>query len=174
MLGARNLEEGTQIEVLQLPLGDYDQPDGPLESSGGRFLVIDPERRDPAVLQNRLVTIVGQVIGTKVQKVEEFDYAYPYLSALFVHLWGSANEYDYGAPNPYYYQSYPAYPYYPYPYLGLYPFWYGPAGYYGAPHGGPWYAPPPRSFGAPPGGMPPPAHSPAPGPGPGGGPRRFN
>ena len=176
VLNAKNLPEGTEIEVLQVPLVAYDRPEGPVEASEGRFLVIDPERRDPAVLGNRRITVVGTVIGTKVLTVDQFEYPFPYLSARFIQVWGSPN--GYVAPYPYYY--YPSYPYYYYPYypsfyLGLGPFWYGPSGGY---HGAP--PPPPRSFGAPPGGGPSgpsgpggPGGGPSGGPGGGGG-RRFN
>jgi starvation-inducible outer membrane lipoprotein len=139
VLSARILPEGTQIEVLQLTLDAYDRPTGALESSEGRFLLIDPGRRDPAVLHNSRITVVGEVVGTKVQTVDEFEYAFPYLSARFIHVWRSAPDYSYDAPYQYYYPySYPysyPYPYSYYPYLSLdpYPFWYGPSWYYSPP-----------------------------------------
>jgi outer membrane lipoprotein len=136
VLNARILQEGTQIEVLQLPLDAADRPDAPFEASEGRFLLIDPGRRDPAVLRDRRITVVGEVVGTKVQTVDEFEYAFPYLSVRFIHVWGSVSEDTYGLPYPYpypdyspYYYSYP-FSYYPFLSLGLYPFWYGSSWYY--------------------------------------------
>jgi starvation-inducible outer membrane lipoprotein len=165
VVGAKRLEEGTQIEVIQLPLSDHDRPLGPLENSEGRFLVIDPEHRDPEALLYRGITVVGVVIGTKVETIEEFEFAYPCLSARFIHLWGSAPGPPAAAPDP---ASYPYYPYYPYFYLDLYHDWYGPPGYY---HDHDDHGPGGRGFGSPSGETPS-----APGPSsPGGGSgRRFN
>jgi outer membrane lipoprotein len=168
VLNARLLREGTQIEVLQLPLDAADRPAGPLEYSEGRFLLTDPARRDPAVLLNRRVTVVGEVIGTKVQTVDESEYAFPYLSARFIHVWARASGYPYDMQYPYYYPDY--YPYsYPSLSLELYPFWYGPL-WYDAPHA----VPPPHRFEPPPASRPPPSPPRPPSPSPGGGPRgRF-
>ena len=124
VLRAKNLKDGTWIEVLQLPLNGYDQPDYPLEASQGRFLILDPEHHDPAVLQDRRITLVGEVIGKKVETIDEFEYAYPYLSARFIYIWPERRGYA-NAP-PYYYP-----PYYYYP--GPYPYWYPPYGYCGPP-----------------------------------------
>ncbi|HEY5594263.1 MAG TPA: Slp family lipoprotein [Nitrospiria bacterium] len=141
VLRAKNLKDGTWIEVLQLPLNGYDQPDYPLEASQGRFLILDPEHHDPAVLQDRRITLVGEVIGKKVETIDEFEYAYPYLSARFIYIWPERRGYA-NAP-PYYYP-----PYYYYP--GPYPYWYPPYGYYGPPIIIPPTNPPPqRRFEAP-------------------------
>lgn len=119
VLRAKNLKEGTQIEVLQLPLDRYDQPDFPLEASQGRFMVLDPEHHDPAVLKDRRITIIGEVIGKTVAMVDEFEYSFPYLNAQFIHIWPVKTGYAYP---PYY--SYPYY-YYPDPFLyGYPPYWY--------------------------------------------------
>lgn len=129
VVGAKRVEGGTEIEVIQLPLSAYDEPEGPLARSEGRFLVIDPEGREPAQLQNRGITVVGQVVGMRIEKVEEFEFSYPFLSAKFIHLWGLASGPGPRAPAPYYDQLYPLYPYYPYFYMDLYYDWYSPPGY---------------------------------------------
>jgi outer membrane lipoprotein len=119
VLRAKNLKEGTQIEVLQLPLNRYDQPDFPLEASQGRFMVMDPEHHDPAVLKDRRITVVGEVIGKTVEPVDEFEYTFSRLKAQFIHIWPANTEYGYPAyyPYPYYY--------YPDPFLyGYPPYWY--------------------------------------------------
>jgi outer membrane lipoprotein len=141
VLRARNLKDGTEIEVLQLPLSRYDQPDYPLETSQGRFMVLDPEHHDPAVLKDRRITLVGEVIGKKISTIDEFEYTYPNLSARFIHVWTERRGTAY-AP-PYYYP--PSY-YYP----GPYPYWYPPYGYYGPPLWPPQTnPPPPRRFDSP-------------------------
>jgi len=137
VLDAKNVEGGTRIEVLQVPLDAYDLPDGPAEASEGRFLVIDPERRDSVVLLNRRVTVVGTVLGTKTEKVDEFEYTFPYLSARFIRVWATAYEYGPGTPypsyDPYYNSYYPYFPAYPFLYLDMYPTWYPPPGYHVVP-----------------------------------------
>lgn len=120
VLRAKNLKDGTQIEVLQLPLDRSDRPDYPLEASQGRFLISDPEHHDPAVLKDRRITVVGEVVGKKVDTIDEFEYAFPYLSARLIHIWSERRGYDYP---PYYSYPYPYY-YYPDPYFHRYPYWY--------------------------------------------------
>jgi outer membrane lipoprotein len=132
ILKARNLKEGTEIEVLELPLDRYDRPVGPVSDSQGRFLVAHPGYLETAVLRRgRAVTIVGDVAGKKIQKIDEADYSYPFIKADFVHVWRDDRRYGYAYDYPY---SYP-YPY-PYPYYRWYDPWY-PYGYY--PWGPPVY-----------------------------------
>ncbi len=145
VLRAKNLKDGTQIEVLQLPLDRSDRPDAPLEASQGRFMVLDPEHHDPAVLKDRRITLAGEVIGKKVETIDEFEYPFPYLSARFIYIWPERRGYAY-APS-YYYPPY----YYPpnYYYPGLYPYGY-PPWYFGPPVITPLPGPPPqRRFEAP-------------------------
>jgi outer membrane lipoprotein len=188
VLDAKLVPEGTRIEVLQLPLDAADRPSGAPEHSEGRFLLIDPQRTDPAVLQQRLVTVVGEVLGTKVEKVDEAEYTYPWLSARFIHVWRGGYDYPPGASSPYYYPYYyPYYAPYSYPYAPYYysPYLYGDPFYWSAPYfyGSYYYYgsggsshrdSPPRRFeppsggGAPPPSAPPPA-SPRPPSGGGGG-----
>ena len=125
VLNARNLKEGTELEVLELPLDRYDRPIGRLTDSGGRFLVLHPGYLETAVLEKRrLITVVGVVSGTKKRMIDEMEYNYPYLKASFIHIWPEPREY---AGYPYY-----AYPYYPYPYWPRYypwrPYGYNPWG----------------------------------------------
>ena len=120
VLRAKHLKEGTQIEVLQIPLSRSDRPDYTTEASEGRFLLLDPEHHDPAVLQNHRITVVGEVIGQRVQTIDEFEYAFPYVSARFIFIWSQpARYYPYPYTPPYYYYPdpywYQPYWYYPYP-----------------------------------------------------------
>ncbi|MBI3811349.1 MAG: Slp family lipoprotein [Nitrospirae bacterium] len=142
VLRAKNLKDGTEIEVLQLPLDRSDQPDYPLEASQGRFLVLDPDHHDPAVLKDRRITLVGEVIGKKVETIDEFEYSFPYLSARFIHIWPERRGYAYDRS---YYPAYYPYPYYYYPD----PYWYPPFWYNRPPVFIPPTNPPPRRFQAP-------------------------
>jgi outer membrane lipoprotein len=131
VLRAKSLKDGTQMEVLQLPLDHYDQPDFPTEASQGRFMVLDPEHHDPAVLKNRRITVVGEVLGKKVDMIDEYEYTFPYLSARMIHIASERSAYEY---YPYYYYPYPYY-YDPFMYGGYPYWWYGPP--VGVPPSGP-------------------------------------
>ena len=123
ILEARNLKEGTQIEILHLPLDRYDRPVGGLAGSEGRFLVLRKGYLEKAILRRgHRITVVGQVIGKKVQMIDEVEYTYPYLEVKFIHIWPEVQEYAYypAYPYPYSYPYYDPYPYgYPWP-----PYWY--------------------------------------------------
>lgn len=142
VLDAKLTPEGTQIEVLQLPLDTADRPSGAPEHSEGRFLLIDQQRTDPAALQQRLVTVVGEVLGTRTGRIDEVEYAYPLLSARFIHVWRSGYDSPYGAASPYY-----NYPYY-YPYYSPYSYPYAP--YYYSPYlyGDPYFWSSPYYYGS--------------------------
>jgi outer membrane lipoprotein len=138
ILNARNLKEGTQIEILELPLDRYDRPAGPMSDSQGRFLVLHPGYLETAALgKGSRITVVGDVAGKKVQMIDEVEYAYPFLKADFIHVWTDDRRYGYSYDYPYAYpypypNPYPYPYYYPYPYSGWYnpwyPYWYDPWG----------------------------------------------
>jgi len=50
VLKSKRLKEGTQIEVLQLPLDDDQRPASQRTESQGRLLALDPQFTDPATL----------------------------------------------------------------------------------------------------------------------------
>jgi outer membrane lipoprotein len=111
ILEVKNLKEGTQIEVLHLPLDRYDRPAGGLVGSEGRFLVLHKGYLEKAVLRKgHRITVVGEVVGKKMQMIDEVEYTYPYLEAKFIHIWPEVQEYAY-------------YPPYAYPYPYYYPYW---------------------------------------------------
>lgn len=126
VLNARDLREGTEIELLQAPLDDADRPMS-VPVSGGRFLLLDPERSDPAVLAGHTVTLVGEVLGTKDLGTEDHPDLLPYLRSRFLHVWLNTGEYAYEPP---YTDPTGAYPSYPYFDVDPYPFWSTPSWYY--------------------------------------------
>jgi outer membrane lipoprotein len=84
---ARNLKEGTQLEVLQQPLDGRGRP---LETdeTGGRFLVIAEQFLDTAVFhRGRAVTVIGEVVGKQTRPLGQIEYRYALLKAKAVHLW---------------------------------------------------------------------------------------
>lgn len=116
VLSAKRLKEGTQIEVLQLPLGSSDAPERDRTASEGRFIALHPGFLDPATVPaGTRVTVVGEVTGVKTMPLDETEYTYPVLEVKHIKVWPK-------------YEM--ARPYYPYPY-------WGPYGYY-RPWGYPW------------------------------------
>ncbi len=80
-------ESGTVFEIVQHPLDGRGRISA-VNRSAGRFLVTDPAFRDPAIYRpGRLVTVVGQVQGSRTGRIDELDYRYPVLSAHEMRLW---------------------------------------------------------------------------------------
>lgn len=78
--GVRGSDDVIMLEVAQLELFKNGVPNED-SRSGGRFLAISTELIDPVVYQpGKLVTIIGEVKGKKVQKLESVDYPYPLIS----------------------------------------------------------------------------------------------
>jgi outer membrane lipoprotein len=121
----RLTEQGSQIEVLSVPVDSY----GYLEEherSGGRFLAVYPKSKallDPIVYtKGREVAIAGEFREIRKGKIDEMEYVYPVFEIRQIHLFEEKQHYYNRYP-------YPDYPYYPYPY------WYNP-------YWGPWPPPP--------------------------------
>jgi outer membrane lipoprotein len=88
VLNAKRLRDGTQIELLQLPLEDGERPSHDRQQSQGRFLAIQPEFLDPATMtQGTRVTIVGEVSGAKTDHLDDVEYRYPSLIVKHLHVW---------------------------------------------------------------------------------------
>ncbi len=91
MLKAKRLKRGTQVELLQLPLNEDQEPTMDLTQSQGRVLVLHEEFLDPATLiPGMLVTFVGEVSGATTEKLDEVDYRYPTLTVKHWHVWSPA------------------------------------------------------------------------------------
>ena len=123
ILKAANLKEGTQIEVLQLPLDRRERPVGRLTNSEGRFLIVYPGYLETAVLkEGHRITVVGGVSGKKVGLIDEVEYTYPYLEAKFIHVWPRVRGFIYLPAYP------PLYPVDPDGHYPWWPYWYDPWG----------------------------------------------
>ena len=86
-LTAKRLKKGTQIEVLQLPLTTDQKPMIDRTRSQGRALVLLPEV-DPATLTpGTLVTFVGEINGSIIEKLDEDEYRFPILTVKHWHVW---------------------------------------------------------------------------------------
>lgn len=123
VLSAKRLKDGTQIEVLQLPLNRNMQPVESLQKSRGRFLALQEEFLDPATLPlGTRVTVVGEVSGMVTLPLDETTYDFPTLVIKSLTVWPPISTYRVLRPYPYVY-----------PYWG--PYW-GP---YRGPYGGPYW-----------------------------------
>ena len=112
-------QNGTRIEVLQLPLTSDDEPRGRLTDSNGRFLAFHKEFLDPATIPaGSRVTVVGEVTGSTTSMLDEFEYTYPTIDIASLAVWPP---------------KLPALWFHPYPYFGAY---WGP--YWGPPHWSPY------------------------------------
>ena len=93
VLKAKAMKGGTQLEVLQLPLDDDQGPDLDRMHSKGRFLALHKEFLDPAtIVDGTRVTIVGEVTGAVVEKMDEADYRFPTLEVRHLHQWDRRRE----------------------------------------------------------------------------------
>lgn len=88
ILKAKRLKEGTQIEILQLPLNQDQEPMPDRAKSQGRVLALQPEFLDPATLTGGTrITMVGEVTGAKTERLDDVDYRYPTLTVKHWHTW---------------------------------------------------------------------------------------
>lgn len=88
VLKAKRLQDGTQIELLQLPLEVGEEPSLDRQQSQGRLLALQQEFLDPAtVVEGTRVTIVGEVSGAKTDRLDDVEYRYPTLIVKHLHIW---------------------------------------------------------------------------------------
>jgi len=128
ILSAKRLPDSTELVILHLPLIQQREPSTELTHSQGRFIAYQKKFLDPATVPSGTrITLVGELTGTVIQKLDETDYTYPTLTIKQFKVWPTQLDY------PHYSQPYPYWG--PYPYA--YPFW-GPRGrFYG--HYPYWY-----------------------------------
>lgn len=102
VLKAIRLKDGTQIELLQLPLDKQDAPILDRQQSQGRFLALQREFLDPATIAvGTKMTIVGEVSGTKIEHLDDVEYRYPVVLVKHLHPWvKQSNGYGRGYPYP--------------------------------------------------------------------------
>lgn len=92
VLTAKRLENGTQLEILQLPVHEDDPPAERRSDSQGRFLAVARDGLDPASLPpGTRVTVIGDVTGDVVQRLDESEYRYPTLEVKHLHVWEPAD-----------------------------------------------------------------------------------
>jgi len=86
-------ENETLVQVLQLPLGDRQQPDH-RAAPQGRFLVVYPRFADPLIYEKgRKITVGGVVQGGRVITIGGRPYTVPALLERETHLWKAEDDY---------------------------------------------------------------------------------
>lgn len=99
--GVRNSGDLLMLEIVQLDLLKNGVPDEWARSEG-RFMAVSSELLDPVVFKpGKLVTIVGEVKGKTVQKLEGADYPYPLISVREIRLFRPSEPFATYPDNPY-------------------------------------------------------------------------
>lgn len=125
---SHRVKDGTEIEILQLPMVAR-MPSDQRSQSEGRFIAVrSGEFLDPAVIEpDSPLTVVGEVKGAVVKPLDEGEYQYPVLEIKHLINWKTLQSRErtagYGGGDGYA-------GYWPY-HSG--PYGYGPWGYYGSP-----------------------------------------
>ena len=161
-LKARRLNEGTEIEILQVPTERGLSPSDRKAKSEGRFLAIQSTGfLDPAVVErDSPLTVVGEVKGATTKPLDEGEYQYPVLDVKQLIDWNEVRGRDRDGYDSAYYGQYGGY-------YGPWSSWYygfgspfaGPYGLYPYSYYGPYYAFP-RGYSVPAPSPPPPASTP--------------
>jgi outer membrane lipoprotein len=94
ILKAKRLKNGTQIELLQLPLTTDPKPTTDLTRSQGRVLVLHQELDSATLTPGTLVTFVGEVSGAIIEKMDEDDDRHPTLTVKHWHVWPPLTSHD--------------------------------------------------------------------------------
>ncbi|GJL69251.1 MAG: hypothetical protein NPIRA06_18860 [Nitrospirales bacterium] len=88
VLSVKRLKEGTRLEVLQLPLDEYQRPLVTRTDSQGRFIAMEKAFLDPAMFPpDTLITIVGEVTESIAGKLDEMDYQFPAVVIKDLYVW---------------------------------------------------------------------------------------
>jgi len=127
ILNSENLEEVTEIEVLETELSFDERPKN--GSSRGRFIIQSPGYLDTNIYsKSKKITVAGTVKGVERRKIGKMAYPYPIITPIEIRAFEPLPEYY---RDPYSYGPYGGLygPYGPYPYGPTYP--YGPYSPYG-------------------------------------------
>jgi outer membrane lipoprotein len=161
-LHSRRVQDGTEIEVLQLPTERGLSPSDRKARSQGRFLAVESDGfLDPAVIEKDTpLTVVGEVKGVTTKALDEGEYQYPVLDVKHLVDWSEVRSGDRDGYDSGYYGRYGGY-------YGPWSSWYygfgspfaGPYGLYPYSYYGPYYAFP-RGYAAPAPPPPPPSSTP--------------
>lgn len=99
--GTRSSGDVIMLEVVQLELFNNGVPDES-SRSGGRFLALSSELIDPLLYRpGNLVTLIGEVRGKRIQKLESVDYPYPLIAVKELRMFRASEPFATYPNNPY-------------------------------------------------------------------------
>src|SRR5437899_2566353 len=136
VLTAKRLADRTRLEILHLPLNEFNEPTMNRTASQGRYIAFQKEFLDPATVpRGTRVTVVGEVTGTTEGDLDEMKYSYVTLEIRHLQAWQPtpmpyARDSAYSPFYSYSYMSRNDWDPYWYPYWG--PYWYSPYWFGGA------------------------------------------
>ncbi|HWG96473.1 MAG TPA: Slp family lipoprotein [Nitrospira sp.] len=92
VLSAKRTQQGTELEVLQIPLSEELVPTGSDTETKGRFVIIDRNNdkvSDPAAFddEKKRVTVVGEVLGTTTVRIDDVQQQVPELAVKNITIW---------------------------------------------------------------------------------------
>jgi outer membrane lipoprotein len=88
VLKSKRTDAGLLLEVLQLPVNADYEPALARTESQGRFLALAQEMLDPATIrEGAAVTLVGEVTGARMDRLDEVEYRYPTVSVKHLYVW---------------------------------------------------------------------------------------
>jgi outer membrane lipoprotein len=97
-------ETGSLLEAVQIPV-DSNGYLKETDPSTGRYLAFYPREfgvLDPLVYRGgRRITLAGKLSGTRLGKIDEMEYTYPYFEAIQVYLWDEGRPADRSVPFPF-------------------------------------------------------------------------
>lgn len=94
-----NHPNGTELVVLETPLGYWETPEAARYSSG-RFIARTPKFLEPQIYRRGTrITVAGEVEGQQLETLKGIPYAYPVIKIREIHWWKS----DAWYPQTYYY-----------------------------------------------------------------------
>jgi outer membrane lipoprotein len=89
VLASKRMQDGVELEMLQLPVRDDDDPPVDRRSeSQGRFIAFDRGGGDPASFPpGTRLTLVGTVSGEDTRRLDESTYRYPTVDVKHMYVW---------------------------------------------------------------------------------------
>ena len=92
VVGVKNLDGETRVEVIAKPLFRDGQPDN-RQASEGRFIAVFDQFLDPSdYKKDSAITVVGVVTGSEVGQIGEAQYDFPQVQTTAHQLWQRGNE----------------------------------------------------------------------------------
>lgn len=88
VLASRRVQDGVELEMLQLPVRDDDPPVERRSESQGRFIAFDRGGGDPASFPpGTRLTLVAAVSGEDTRRLDETTYRYPTVDVKHMYVW---------------------------------------------------------------------------------------